>query len=87
MYPYVITFIILIIIAAIIFRMTQKVLDKMPGKLGENLWFLLALVAMIIIIISIHNPLFWKKHTNGNGLGGGTYEFSEHEMELDAISG
>lgn len=58
----------MIILASLIFDWMQAILDKFPNNLGQNAWFLTALILIPSILIMIFNPNFFRFYMSDNGL-------------------
>lgn len=82
MYPYNISFFVVVVLVVCVFRFTSIILDKLPNDLGKNAWFLFAIILIFVILIMIHNPYFFKKHTNGNKIPDFEDDMEELEMKM-----
>jgi len=68
MYQYVLSFIIVVLIVALVFRTVLHLLDRLPANAGNSLWFLIPAIFFSIIIITLAKPDFFMMHTHKNGL-------------------
>lgn len=70
----------MIILASLIFDWMQSILDKFPNNLGQNSWFLTALILIPCVLIMIFNPNFFRFYMSDNGL----FASKDHPSDINA---
>lgn len=65
---YLLSFVGLVIVASLIFQFVRVVFQHISPEYRDNLLCVALIAVTPIILITIYNPGFWKKHVNGSSV-------------------